>query len=255
MEELSLETLRERFQPFDIRHNPEKYHLDYLPGVFRKASVLIPLFYRDGDYRVILTKRSKDLTHHAGYVAFPGGMKDDDDVDEIHTALREAEEEIGLDPKLVDVVCVSGPGYTRPNSIVYPVIGLVRPGFQLTRNEKEVELVFELPVSRFLSEERLSLTEFVLQTGIVFKVHHFLDTVRRLEVDTDHGHKVDTIQDQEVDTWGFTASFCINTALVLYQSDKTFHIFQDKATTKNEAFTLDVIKSVVASMPAARPKL
>uniref|UniRef100_A0A3B1JB66 Si:dkey-234i14.6 n=1 Tax=Astyanax mexicanus TaxID=7994 RepID=A0A3B1JB66_ASTMX len=71
----------------------------------QKASVLIPLFFRGGDLHVLMTVRSIELKHNAGEVCFPGGKSDRNDTDEIHTALREAEEEIGLPPVGVEVVC------------------------------------------------------------------------------------------------------------------------------------------------------
>ncbi|KAJ6396794.1 hypothetical protein OIU77_021758 [Salix suchowensis] len=67
----------------------------------------------DGELRVILTKRSSQLSSHLGEVALPGGKREEGDADDIATALREAKEEIGLDPSLVDVVTVIEPYMTR----------------------------------------------------------------------------------------------------------------------------------------------
>ncbi|XP_061978667.1 nudix hydrolase 15, mitochondrial-like isoform X2 [Populus nigra] len=80
----------------------------------KRAAVLICIFEgNDGELRVILTQRSSQLSSHSGEVALPGGKREEGDADDIATALREAEEEIGLDPSLVDVVTVIEPYMTR----------------------------------------------------------------------------------------------------------------------------------------------
>ncbi|XP_034893812.1 nudix hydrolase 22, chloroplastic isoform X2 [Populus alba] len=80
----------------------------------KRAAVLICIFEgNDGELRVILTQRSSQLSSHSGEVALPGGKREEGDADDIATALREAKEEIGLDPSLVDVVTVIEPYMTR----------------------------------------------------------------------------------------------------------------------------------------------
>ncbi|XP_057986204.1 nudix hydrolase 15, mitochondrial isoform X3 [Hevea brasiliensis] len=82
-------------------------------GINNRAAVLICIFEgNDSDMRVILTKRSSTLSSHSGEVALPGGKREEGDADDIETALREAKEEIGLDPSLVDVVAVLEPFIT-----------------------------------------------------------------------------------------------------------------------------------------------
>ncbi|XP_053402981.1 uncharacterized Nudix hydrolase NudL-like [Mercenaria mercenaria] len=220
IQERSVEDINTIFKRFDIRFNPEKYKLHYPEGMFRKASVLIPLCFKNGEYHLILTLRSENLTHHAGYVAFPGGMCDETDKDEIATALREAEEEIGLNPKDVEIIGVFSPGIVKPNSIVYPVIGIVSSDFKPVINENEVSLVFELPLRRFLSTERRRISIFRSSIFATYHVHHFIDHVNGTEVDT----------------WGFTASFCIMTALGIYQTDQSFCFYEDFITNKDTLF-------------------
>lgn len=219
--EKSIEELKSIFKPFDIRHNPEIFKLQYPEGLLRKASVLMPLCFKNGEYHIILTLRSKDLTHHAGYVAFPGGMQDDTDKDEIETALREAEEEIGLDPKCVEVIGVFSPGLVKPNSLVYPVLGIVPSDFRPRINEKEVSFVFELPLRRFLTPERRRISDFQSPLKATYHVHHFIDYVNG----------------EEVDTWGFTAVYCCMTALGVYQSDQTFCFYEDFSVNKNKLYS------------------
>jgi 8-oxo-dGTP pyrophosphatase MutT (NUDIX family) len=110
------------------------------------ASVLIPLVARD-EVTVLLTQRTDHLTDHPGQISFPGGRVEDGDADATATALREAEEEIGLERFRIDVLG-SLPTYTTGTGfIVTPVVGLVRPGFVLRPDANEVAEVFEVPLA------------------------------------------------------------------------------------------------------------
>lgn len=121
------------------------------PRTLRDAAVLIPVVDHGDEATVILTKRAEKLASHSGQVAFPGGRIDPTDVSPEAAALREAEEEIGLDAGHVDVIgrmpdYVSGSGYR-----IAPVLSIVRPGFHLAINEHEVDAAFEVPL-RFLMD-------------------------------------------------------------------------------------------------------
>lgn len=109
------------------------------------ASVLIPLVMRDR-MTVLLTQRTAHLSSHSGQVAFPGGKSDAEDTDATATALREAEEEIGLSSRFVQVLGVL-PAYTTGSAfIVTPVVALVHEGFEINANPYEVDDVFEVPL-------------------------------------------------------------------------------------------------------------
>jgi 8-oxo-dGTP pyrophosphatase MutT (NUDIX family) len=110
------------------------------------ASVLIPLVMRD-QLMVLFTQRTTRLSSHSGQIAFPGGKVDPTDTDATHTALREAEEEIGLRQDQVEVIGVL-PIYTTGSAyIVTPVVGLVNPRASIAMNADEVADVFEVPLS------------------------------------------------------------------------------------------------------------
>lgn len=118
----------------------------------RDAAVLFGVVPRPEDVRLILTTRTADLRAHAGQVALPGGKVDPEDVDPIATALREAEEEIGLAPDLVAPL-----GYFRPYLAgsgfrIMPVVAVVDPGYATTLNAVEVADVFEVPLD-FLMDQ------------------------------------------------------------------------------------------------------
>jgi 8-oxo-dGTP pyrophosphatase MutT (NUDIX family) len=109
--------------------------------------VLVPLFLAGDDPHVVLTRRRDDLRRHAGEISFPGGRQDPEDADLCATALREAQEEIGLDPVGVELVGALQPTPTIATGYaVYPFVGLIEPGQAWRPAEAEVAAVLELPL-------------------------------------------------------------------------------------------------------------
>ncbi|XP_057466122.1 nudix hydrolase 15, mitochondrial-like [Actinidia eriantha] len=128
----------------------------------RRAAVLICLFEgTEGELRVILTKRSMNLSSHPGDVALPGGKMEEVDADDSATALREAMEEIGLDPALVEVVANLEPFISQHQLLVVPVVGLLPriEDFKPLLNEDEVDAIFDAPLEMFLKEDSHRLEE------------------------------------------------------------------------------------------------
>jgi 8-oxo-dGTP pyrophosphatase MutT (NUDIX family) len=112
------------------------------------AAVLVPLFVSDGELHAVLTKRREHLRRHAGEISFPGGRQDDDESDLRVTALREAEEEIGLPVDAVDLVGALQPTPTiATNYAVYPFVGLIEPGHVWRPAPAEVAEVLEFSLS------------------------------------------------------------------------------------------------------------
>lgn len=115
------------------------------------ASVLVPLLARECGLTVLLTQRAEHLTDHPGQISFPGGRAEPHDSSAIETALREAEEEIGLSPASVQVLGML-PTYTTVTSyVVTPVIGIVQPGRPLRPDPLEVSEIFEVPLAFLMS--------------------------------------------------------------------------------------------------------
>ena len=111
-----------------------------------RASVLVPLVQRD-DLTVLLTQRTDHLTNHPGQISFPGGRAEPADADTAATALREAHEEIGLEPRRVELLG-SMPTYTTGTGfIVTPVVGLLPADLTLRVDPFEVASVFEVPLA------------------------------------------------------------------------------------------------------------
>lgn len=123
--------------------------LGFAEDEYRPASVLVPIVVRE-ELQLLLTQRTSHLKEHSGQVAFPGGRAEPGDANVAATALREAQEEIGLAADRVEVIgCL--PHYrTGTRYDITPVIALVHPPFDLTPNAGEVADVFEVPLSFLL---------------------------------------------------------------------------------------------------------
>lgn len=111
----------------------------------RDAAVLVPLVEREGGFSVLLTRRSEALPSHAGQVSFPGGRVQTEDTGFADTALRETEEEVGLARDFVSIAGFFEPYETGTGFAIQPVVGFVRPGFDLKPDPREVAEAFEVP--------------------------------------------------------------------------------------------------------------
>lgn len=134
--------------------------------------MLVPLFVAGAEPHVVLTRRREDLRRHAGEISFPGGREDPGDADLRATALREASEEIGLDPAGVEIVGALQPVPTIATGYaVYPFVGIIEPGNSWRPAEAEVAAVLELPLSELVAgygRRRL------LRRGIPFRTDTYL---------------------------------------------------------------------------------
>ena len=117
------------------------------------AAVLIPVVAHAQELSVLFTQRTTHLRSHSGQVAFPGGRAEPGDASAEFTALREAEEEIGLRAESVEVLARLPDYRTRTGYVVTPVIGLLTPPLALTPDPNEVAEIFEVPLA-FLLDER-----------------------------------------------------------------------------------------------------
>lgn len=147
-ERLHAPALRERF----AQHGHGEPELRGDGGLFpgrepAAASVLVPLVAHERGVTVLLTRRTDHLRDHAGQISFPGGRAEDSDADAVDTALREAQEEVGLARGHVDVIG-SLPVYATVTGFqVTPVVALVQPGFTLALDSFEVAEAFEVPLA------------------------------------------------------------------------------------------------------------
>jgi len=115
-----------------------------------RAAVLVPLIERDSGLTVLLTQRTAHLRDHPGQVSFPGGRCEACDISIVATALREAQEEVGLDPAQAEVLGLLPEYRTGTGFSIMPVVALVRPPLNLKLDDFEVAEAFETPLAFLL---------------------------------------------------------------------------------------------------------
>jgi 8-oxo-dGTP pyrophosphatase MutT (NUDIX family) len=142
----------EHSAPSDFDLNPELFPVLATEPQPRPAAVLVPVVARS-PLSVLLTLRTDSLPSHAGQIAFPGGKMEPGETDPLTTALREAEEEIGLAAGFVEPLGYLDAYRTGTGFRIYPVVALVRDGFALRLDTREVAEAFEVPLDFLMNEE------------------------------------------------------------------------------------------------------
>ena len=170
-------------------------------GRFPEAAVLLPIT-RSDEPELVLTLRASGLSTHGGEVAFPGGRRDPEDPDLVFTALREAEEEIGLPPGLVEVVGPLSPLISKHGIKVTPYVGVIPDFVEYRPNDGEIAAVFSAPLAFFREDAR------------------------------EHTHRIDyqgrswyvpSYRFGEYKIWGLTAIMIVELMNVLFDSNISLH--------------------------------
>lgn len=146
-ERLTPQGLRERFEqrlPWDPE--PQEARMMDIRDP-REAAVLMPLVVRESGLTVLLTQRADNLSNHAGQISFPGGSREPFDASPVAAALREANEEVHLDPAHVEVLGALPDYLTGTGFRVTPVVGLVHEPFSVAADMLEVASIFEVPLA------------------------------------------------------------------------------------------------------------
>ena len=163
-------------------------HIPDPARVLTDAAVLIAVIDRPVP-TLLLTRRTQHLRRHAGQVAFPGGRIDPDDADAVAAALREAHEEVALDPAAVTVIGTTDLYETGTGYSITPVLGIIPPDLPLVANPCEVETMFEVPF------------DFVLDpANHQARIGEWQGRERRFYVIAAGGHEI----------WGATAAMLVN---------------------------------------------
>ena len=156
------------------------------------AAVLIPLYQDDGDWNLLFTRRTDSVDTHAGQVSFPGGQIEDSDVSIVATALREAQEEIGLNPEDVETLGQLNPLFTVTQFLVTPVVGVIPWPYPLRTSPTEVARTFGVPIRWLADPGNLEVKEREpLVPGRSIRVYYFKE------------YEGETI-------WGVTARITVN---------------------------------------------
>ena len=145
--------LRDQRVEGDLNDDLNQAEIEEMTKDLRLAAVLVPLVEHADEPSILLTRRADHLEKHSGQVAFPGGKVEDSDATPIAAALRETEEEIGLDASHIEIAGVLDTYQTGTGFLILPVVGFVKPGFTLTPDKNEVADVFEVPAHIALSTQ------------------------------------------------------------------------------------------------------
>ena len=153
------------------------------------AAALVPGIDRPRASTILLTERTQHLHDHPRQISFPGGRVEPEDESPTATALRETEEEIGLEPRFVEIVGYLDPYKTGTGFLVTPVVGLVSIGFSLSPDEFEVADIFEVPL------------DYILDASNHRRESRYFDGIERT---------FDVIEYENRYIWGATAGMLIN---------------------------------------------
>jgi 8-oxo-dGTP pyrophosphatase MutT (NUDIX family) len=114
----------------------------------RPSAVLVPLYKKEGEYHVLLTRRTEELEHHKGQICFPGGSRHEDDKSLKETALREACEEVGIRPEDVEILGeLDSTGTLTSNFLITPFVGIIPYPYEFTISKHEIAELVEVPLS------------------------------------------------------------------------------------------------------------
>ncbi|MDN7123896.1 CoA pyrophosphatase [Pseudidiomarina terrestris] len=166
----------------------------------RPAAVLIPLWERDGELQLVLTQRAANLRHHAGQISFPGGRQEPADRSLYETALREAHEEIALEPSAVTLVGQLQDYPVISNFLIRPYVAFIDPQHPLQADPREVAEIFTVPLKHVLHQQE-----------------HFAYRLRRFLYD-----QVYFIPYQHRNIWGATAGILRELADHVYPERHSF---------------------------------
>ena len=145
---------------------PYRFPEHAVPAHFRRAAVLVPFWAEPAALRVLLTRRASRMSRHAGQVAFPGGMLESGETHE-QAALREAHEEVGIDPALVEVLGRLDDAWSGAGSHIVPVVAWLRARPRLEANPAEVDEILVADVADLLKPASRS-EERVLRDGVEY---------------------------------------------------------------------------------------
>jgi 8-oxo-dGTP pyrophosphatase MutT (NUDIX family) len=160
----------QRFKMSQLSKSTVQEFLLSKPQKLTQSAVLIPLFVENNQLQVLLTKRAEHLKHHPGQISFPGGKVEAHDVNHIDTALREANEEVGLQAVDCEIIGQLHPYQTISGFSITPVVAILNssPSFFIDRNE--VAEIFHVPLQHFLHSKKHYSIQVSHKTGN-HKVH------------------------------------------------------------------------------------
>lgn len=173
------------------------YKPQEIAGNYPEAAVLMPVTYGEQEPHLVLTRRAMHLSIHPGEAAFPGGKRDPEDDSLLATALREANEEVGLDPNHFTFLGQLDQRLTRTDIKVSPFVGFVPENVELLANPDELDCIYQVPITHFLDSKNMLVAQREYQ-GKMQATPHF--------------------QYQQHTVWGVTALMIIDLANTVFDA-------------------------------------
>jgi 8-oxo-dGTP pyrophosphatase MutT (NUDIX family) len=142
------------------------------PPNFKHSAVLMPIVSEEDAIKFILTKRSEKLKHHKGEISFPGGGREKGDQHLMETALRETEEEIGVNREHVEVLGKLDDLFTITRYIITPYVGVIHEDVEYKSNDAEVAELLHVPLDLFLSKEKFT-EKNLIRNGTNYPLYYY----------------------------------------------------------------------------------
>lgn len=139
----------------------------------KPAAVLVPMFFKDEECHLLFTKRTENMRHHPGQISFPGGRQDPTDNLLLDTALREASEEIGLNPEDVKIIGELDDMITTSQYRVTPFVCTIPYPYEFTVNAAEIAHLIEVPLSKFLDPSICEIKKFPVYKSYSVDVYYY----------------------------------------------------------------------------------
>ena len=166
-EHVDIVRLRRAVRALDDPPLPPGWNANEFPELWsdntplRQAAVLLPVIRRGDSLSMLFTRRNETMRHHAGQISFPGGAMESSDHDAIAAALRETHEETGITPGFIEPFGFLDCFDTVSGFSVSPVVAVVRDGFALAPDPREVAEIFEVPLDYILEPGRMQRSEIL----------------------------------------------------------------------------------------------
>jgi len=159
MEKLTSDLLRQHFNA--------TFFEESLPDNLKPSAVILLILFRNDELYLVFNKRSQFVEFHKGEICFPGGGRDDSDIDLRHTALRETNEEMGIEIDSIELIWSMRPTITRTGFAIQPYVGIIPDKYPYKPFTKEVEEIIEIPLSDLLNSENIRVRSSLTSNGTV----------------------------------------------------------------------------------------
>jgi 8-oxo-dGTP pyrophosphatase MutT (NUDIX family) len=168
--------LKNSDQLYNLIHDKLKNHLPkehkYADVPYKKAAVIIPLFFKDEEAHLLFTKRTDKVEHHKGQISFPGGSHESTDAHLQETAIRETWEEMGIEKDDLTIIGRTDKFLTNTHFLVTPYVAHFNYPYPYRINPDEIEQVIEVPLRHLIDAENFEINQWE-KDGIVWDIHYY----------------------------------------------------------------------------------